>query len=270
MDEKRYQIGDVAEMMGMSRDTLRHYEKCGILSPMKGENGYRYYSNKEIHQLIGVLFQRKMNFGLSDIQGIWSGANTIEGVNRLLDERIEEEKKAILLHHQTIARLQLSRDDNLEIQNHLGQIQLTEERPVYIIAPQATMEEGANLWFTYSQKYPGLDMMYLYDEYTWQRKNRRLEIEYKNSQLILHRELLEYVDYPVCESALRQNTPGLCVSVVCASRTRTPEPEILEQMLDWADSQGLMVSQRFYSTFLTQGNFEGGVNWFLRVWFPVF
>ena len=41
-EKQRYLIGDVANLMGISRDTLRYYEKRGILSSEKGDNGYRY------------------------------------------------------------------------------------------------------------------------------------------------------------------------------------------------------------------------------------
>ena len=42
----KYLIGDVANLMGLSRDTLRYYEKRGILSSQRGDNGYRYYTDQ--------------------------------------------------------------------------------------------------------------------------------------------------------------------------------------------------------------------------------
>ena len=50
MAQKTYRIGDVANLMGLSRDTLRYYEKRGILSSKKEENGYRYYTEEDIVQ----------------------------------------------------------------------------------------------------------------------------------------------------------------------------------------------------------------------------
>lgn len=270
MEEKYYQIGDVAELMGMSRDTLRHYEKRGILSPRKGQNGYRYYSSEEIHKLISILYQRKMNLGLSDIETIWSGSNTVQEIGGLLKNRIQEEEKAIRTHHQTIARLQLAQADYAHIQNDIGAIKMQDFPSVYVIAPQTTMEESINLWFAYSRNYPGLDMMYLYDEYAWNRTRDGLELEYKNTQLTLGRDLKEYVDYPLPEEPVLSNEPGLCVSTICASQTRMPAPEVIDSMLDWADAQGLMVSRRLYSTWLSQGKHEGDSTWFLQIYLPVF
>ena len=55
MEQTKYLIGDVANLIGMSRDTLRHYEKLGILSSEKGDNGYRYYTAKQIDYLDTIL-----------------------------------------------------------------------------------------------------------------------------------------------------------------------------------------------------------------------
>ena len=41
MEQTKYLIGDVADLIGLSRDTLRYYEKRGILSSQRGENMYR-------------------------------------------------------------------------------------------------------------------------------------------------------------------------------------------------------------------------------------
>ena len=52
-----YLIGDVAEIVGMSRDALRFYEKKGIIHARKKENGYRYYSENDIYKLMYIIYQ---------------------------------------------------------------------------------------------------------------------------------------------------------------------------------------------------------------------
>ena len=46
-------------LMGISRDTLRHYEKRGLLTAKKAANGYRYYTEADISRFISILYQRK-------------------------------------------------------------------------------------------------------------------------------------------------------------------------------------------------------------------
>lgn len=44
-------IGELAELLGVSRDTLRIYEEQGLLKPMRDENGFRVYSEADIRSL---------------------------------------------------------------------------------------------------------------------------------------------------------------------------------------------------------------------------
>ncbi len=67
MEQQEYLIGDVADILGISRDTLRYYEKRGILSSKKRSNGYRYYREEDIFVLSSILYFRKMNMGLEQI-----------------------------------------------------------------------------------------------------------------------------------------------------------------------------------------------------------
>ena len=48
---KKYSIGEVSLRLGLSRDTLRFYEKKGIIQPKKEENGYRSYTYDDISRL---------------------------------------------------------------------------------------------------------------------------------------------------------------------------------------------------------------------------
>lgn len=45
--EKKYYIGEVVTKLKINKETIRHYEKIGLLSyPKKDDNGYRIYSKK--------------------------------------------------------------------------------------------------------------------------------------------------------------------------------------------------------------------------------
>ncbi|WP_405168748.1 MerR family transcriptional regulator [Paenibacillus sp. FSL H3-0286] len=55
--------GQFAKVMGISKDTLFHYDRLGILSPeVKAENGYRYYSINQIdvYKVISILKELEM------------------------------------------------------------------------------------------------------------------------------------------------------------------------------------------------------------------
>ena len=54
--QREYLIGDMSEIVGVSRDTLRFYEKKGIIKARKKENGYRYYLEEDLFRLMVILY----------------------------------------------------------------------------------------------------------------------------------------------------------------------------------------------------------------------
>ncbi len=63
-----YPIGETAEKLGLSADTLRYYEKIGLL-PKVGRNtgGIRLYNDKDLSRLRFVQRAQKMDFTLAEI-----------------------------------------------------------------------------------------------------------------------------------------------------------------------------------------------------------
>ena len=83
---KRYSIHSVAELLGISADAIRLYEKEGLVSPMRDEsNGYRYYG---IHKIMGIYLYRQINVGLSEIKRLF-GIDSFEGIEAEFDRMIE-------------------------------------------------------------------------------------------------------------------------------------------------------------------------------------
>ncbi|MCC8059596.1 MAG: MerR family transcriptional regulator [Clostridiales bacterium] len=269
MENQKYHIGDVADMIGLSRDTIRYYEKRGILSSQKEENGYRFYTDQDIIHLISIIYQRKMDFGLDDIENIWSADDSVNALSSQIEERIEDEMREIRRHQQTIARLRLSQSDYEHIRHDLGQPHRTALPSVYVIEPHTDMDDSIRLWFHYAKEYPGLDMMYTFDEYTWRLDHSRLTLAYQNTCLVLHENLREYAEYPFSVDDMPTRSDLSCVSALFASPTRIPDASLIQPIVEWARSQKLTLSDRIYVTFLTRGKQDGQNLWFLQLYIPV-
>lgn len=66
MAERR--IGAVARALGIGVDTLRYYEKCGLLPAVpRTPGGVREYSDKDISRLRFIRRAQRMNFSLDEI-----------------------------------------------------------------------------------------------------------------------------------------------------------------------------------------------------------
>lgn len=268
MDKTKYLIGDVANLMGLSRDTLRYYEKRGILNSQKGENGYRYYTEQEISRLVGILYQRKMNISLEDMENLWAD-NTFSQLPDIVSNRLEEEKKAIRIHEQTIARLRLTQSDCQRLSRHVNEV-LTKDFPAaYIIVPNSDIQQSTGQWFQLSQSYPGLDMMYTFDECIYQETANGLLMDYQNSQLILYQSLAEYVDYNILDRATPMTKPVTCIYSFRTAESRIPDSLTLLPMLSWAKEQGIALSDRIYSTYAFQGLDDGKHTYYLEIYIPL-
>ena len=61
-------IGDMAQATGLSRDTLRFYEKRGLLRARRGANGYRDYPPEAVDWLRYLRTAQQLGFTLSEIE----------------------------------------------------------------------------------------------------------------------------------------------------------------------------------------------------------
>jgi DNA-binding transcriptional MerR regulator len=63
-----YRIGELSRRVGLSADTLRYYEKIGLLpSVTRNDSGLRLYSDKDISRLNFIRRAQRMSFSLAEI-----------------------------------------------------------------------------------------------------------------------------------------------------------------------------------------------------------
>ena len=63
-----YKISEISKLYGIGPDSLRYYERLGILKPKRDTNQYRLYSLKDIYKLNLICDLRKLNFSMSQIK----------------------------------------------------------------------------------------------------------------------------------------------------------------------------------------------------------
>ncbi len=61
-------IGDIAAATGLSRDTLRYYEKRGLLRTRRSASGYRDYAPEAVDWLRYVKLAQSLGFTLAEIE----------------------------------------------------------------------------------------------------------------------------------------------------------------------------------------------------------
>lgn len=66
-------IGEVAARCGLSRDTLRYYERLGLLpKPLRTSSGYRLYEARIVERLSFIKRAQSFGFTLEEIKHMLS------------------------------------------------------------------------------------------------------------------------------------------------------------------------------------------------------
>ena len=70
MEQKVYiTTGELARLMGITKETLFHYDEIGLFQPARVEpNGYRYYDIYQMEVLNAILLLRDLGMPLKEIR----------------------------------------------------------------------------------------------------------------------------------------------------------------------------------------------------------
>ncbi len=63
-------IGDVSNLSGVPAKTIRYYEDIGLVKPLRTDNGYRNFQEKDLHQLAFLGRARTLGFSIEDCRNL--------------------------------------------------------------------------------------------------------------------------------------------------------------------------------------------------------
>lgn len=63
-------IGEVARRSGLPAKTIRYYEDIGLVTPLRGANGYRSFRDSDLHKLAFLGRARSLGFSIEDCRGL--------------------------------------------------------------------------------------------------------------------------------------------------------------------------------------------------------
>jgi DNA-binding transcriptional MerR regulator len=81
-----YRIKEISQLYGIGPDSLRYYEEIGILSPKRGENGYRQYGMSDIYRLNVIKDLRQLGFSMRRIREYLDDKNIASTLALLREE----------------------------------------------------------------------------------------------------------------------------------------------------------------------------------------
>ncbi len=134
MSEKQgYLKGQLKEIFGVSRDTLRYYESKGILYPKKKkENNYREYDIYDIYTLMVADFYKKRGLSMKEVKEIKAlqSESGIDEIRQMLSRKETELEENIRNQKRMLKRIRETKEFSKTIEEHLGKYCI-KELPLY-------------------------------------------------------------------------------------------------------------------------------------------
>lgn len=162
-------VSDFAKFSRTTRDTLHHYDKIGLLSPLsRGRNNYRYYSGRQLAVVNVIRTLQELGLSLSEIKKLKENRTP-----KIVDEffmrqiyKIDLKINDWICARKLLFTLQKSIHSVLNADEHAITIQFLPVEAIVLGAPN-DYSNGRNdydalisFYHDTSKKYPNMDMNY--------------------------------------------------------------------------------------------------------------
>lgn len=115
-----YTVGEISKIYDVSTDTLRYYDKIGLLKPWHtGTNGYRYYSKAQFETISTIMLLRSMGTPITDLVKAINSSSPA-GITEALDNYV-------LQVDEKIRCLKLLKDEAVTLRHNINDVLDNEE-----------------------------------------------------------------------------------------------------------------------------------------------
>lgn len=141
-----YKIKEISRLYGLCSDTLRYYEEQGLLSPKRGENGYRMFGVQDIGKLNVIRSLRELDIPLERIREYIHNRD-IETTLNLLNEEESLIRSQIKRLQEKYMDIEARKDELLKdrtIKDRQFSIRYYEARPCFQLSEDVILENDVD------------------------------------------------------------------------------------------------------------------------------
>ena len=233
-----YRIGIVAELFGLTGETLRNYEKAGLIESHREEgSAYRHYDINTIAKLVGIRSLRSEGFSIDELQKVYTDIS-IDQVHQLVKEKIALRERELTLSMALYD--QLRRQEEALAQMKAGDcFSLGMSPAMYLLAyrdNEILNIDGVKTG-RLAQWARNLFLVLSYMRYTEDLKP--LKGEGFNAALAVPADLVSLLEIDV-SPPVRFESPKLCVRCLCERRDGgDPYGHVRPELGDYMERQGV-------------------------------
>lgn len=269
LEKKSYTISQISKMLDIPIDSIRYFEKEGVIQPHIDEkNSYRKFSSWDISMLLEYKDYRSMGFSMTDVMNIQKNydLDTLVGEMEIQHRKIEETKRYYSLLEE---RLEEKKKKLESVPRRLNQIyrrRIDEQN--YIVyrdeqAYQDISKKECNLknWRNY---FPFVDFMMCFSDV----KENMKEMKYIAGYSIT-KKWADAIEMP--NSKCANNLPACeAICTVISSSGRGPmKREKVEPILSYLKEADIPFSGKIYGNMLARTNEKDGYCKYIELFVPI-
>ncbi|MDO4548663.1 MAG: MerR family transcriptional regulator [Clostridia bacterium] len=114
----RYSVGAVAKVMGLTPGALHYYEREGLLSGGRMENGYRYYDDGDIWKLLSYEKYHSMGYPIKMVIDQFTGNAT----RAMIEARVRDRREEALAKSAYYKHLADSIDEHIKAHERIDEL----------------------------------------------------------------------------------------------------------------------------------------------------
>lgn len=129
---KKITINDVAQLLRITPETIRFYERKKLITPHRdGDSGYRYFTQADIRKLYDCRIYQSMGFSLAEIMDIFRKASP-ENLDEMVDAKEKDLHRIIAEDMHALERIQQVRAANDKAEHFYGKFYIMDSPHVLI------------------------------------------------------------------------------------------------------------------------------------------
>ena len=155
--QKNMKINDIAQMLGVSRKTIRNYEKKGIVTPTRDSLNYRDYSTSNLFSALHCLRFNRLGLSISEISKAFD--SNVDYMVDILEKIYAKERRNLKLSWLNVKFLEDYKKEITTAKENVG-MYWVESLPAVQWAPLFSKDEDAELSLK-NEKKPCVFMKYV-------------------------------------------------------------------------------------------------------------
>ncbi|WP_335872758.1 MerR family transcriptional regulator [Bacillus sp. 2205SS5-2] len=96
----RYKMGQISQFMGISKDTIRHWQKKGLIEIERDDSDYHIFTDEDFYNVFKIRFYRDIGLSLQSIETLLNETNSQQKKSMLEDQVSLMDKQIDLLTFQ--------------------------------------------------------------------------------------------------------------------------------------------------------------------------